>query len=111
VRAINRLGPDIVWLAMGVPREQEFYMRFAHAMPRVGLIKTSGGLFNFLSASARRAPQWMQDRGLEWVYRMGQDPRRLMLRYLTTSPHAALLMLTRRNRHTSSRQLGDDLDG
>lgn len=110
VREINRLGPDIVWLAMGVPREQEFYMRFAHAMPRVGLIKTSGGLFNFLSASASRAPQWMQERGLEWVYRMGKEPRRLMLRYLTTSPHAALLMLTRRNRETVSRQLGSDLE-
>ncbi|MHA6690293.1 WecB/TagA/CpsF family glycosyltransferase [Devosia sp. A449] len=110
VREINRLGPDIVWLALGVPREQEFYMRFAHAMPRVGLIKTSGGLFNFLSASANRAPQWMQDKGLEWVYRLGQDPKRLMLRYLTTGPHAALLMLTRRNKQTASRQLGCDLD-
>lgn len=69
VRDINRIGPDILWLALGVPREQEFYMRFAHAMPNVGLIKTSGGLFNFLSASAQRAPLWMQERGLEWVYR------------------------------------------
>lgn len=109
VRDINRLGPDIVWLALGVPREQEFYMRFAHAMPRVGLIKTSGGLFNFLSASASRAPQWMQDKGLEWVYRLSQDPKRLMLRYLTTSPHAALLMLTRRNRERVDRQLGSDM--
>lgn len=65
VREIDRLRPNILWLALGVPREQEFYMRFAHAMPHVGLIKTSGGLFNFLSASAKRAPAWMQQNGLE----------------------------------------------
>lgn len=111
VREIDRLGPDIVWLALGVPREQEFYMRFAHAMPNVGLIKTSGGLFNFLSASAPRAPQWMQDRGLEWIFRMAQEPQRLMLRYLTTSPHAALLMLTRRTRQLDQRRLGEDIGG
>jgi N-acetylglucosaminyldiphosphoundecaprenol N-acetyl-beta-D-mannosaminyltransferase len=110
VREIDRLGPDLLWLALGVPREQEFYMRFAHAMPHVGLIKTSGGLFNFLSTSALRAPQWMQDKGLEWVYRMGKEPRRLMFRYLTTSPHAALLMLTRRDRTLTTRALGSDLD-
>ncbi|UJW87652.1 WecB/TagA/CpsF family glycosyltransferase [Devosia sp. SL43] len=110
VREIDRLRPDILWLGLGVPREQEFYMRFAHAMPNVGLIKTCGGLFNFLSASAQRAPQWMQDSGLEWVYRMGRDPRRLMLRYLTTSPHAAMLMLTRSKRGASASQLGSDID-
>lgn len=109
VREIDRLGPDIVWLALGVPREQEFYMRFAHAMPNVGLIKTSGGLFNFLSASAPRAPQWMRDQGLEWVFRMAREPRRLMLRYLTTGPHAALLMLSRRNTRRSNRRLGEDV--
>jgi len=109
VREIDRLGPDIVWLALGVPREQEFYMRFAHAMPNVGLIKTSGGLFNFLSASAPRAPQWMQERGLEWVFRMAREPRRLMLRYLTTSPHALVLMLTRRSRRRDEKRLGGDI--
>ena len=107
---IDRLRPDILWLGLGVPREQEFYMRFAHAMPNVGLIKTCGGLFNFLSASAQRAPLWMQERGLEWVYRMGREPRRLVFRYLTTSPHAAMLMLARRQRGTRVSQLGNDIE-
>ncbi|KFC62709.1 Glycosyl transferase, WecB/TagA/CpsF family [Devosia sp. LC5] len=110
VRDIDRLGPDIVWLGLGVPREQEFYMRFAHAMPNVGLIKTSGGLFNFLSASAARAPQWMQDNGLEWAYRMGREPRRLLFRYLTTSPHAAMLMLTRQKWGKGIAELGERID-
>lgn len=109
-REINEHAPAILWVGLGVPREQEFYMRFAHAMPRVGLIKTCGGLFNFLSASAERAPQWMQDRGLEWLHRLRQDPRRLALRYLTTNPHAAMLMLTRRRRGVVERRLGRDIE-
>ncbi|HTM77209.1 MAG TPA: WecB/TagA/CpsF family glycosyltransferase [Devosia sp.] len=110
VAEINAIGPDLLWVALGVPREQQFYMRFAHALPNVGLIKTSGGLFNFLSASARRAPQWMQNSGFEWVYRLRQEPRRLLLRYLTTSPHAALLMLTRRKPGRRIVELGHDRD-
>jgi N-acetylglucosaminyldiphosphoundecaprenol N-acetyl-beta-D-mannosaminyltransferase len=110
VAEIDRIGPDLLWLALGVPREQQFYMRFAHALPNVGLIKTSGGLFNFLSASARRAPLWMQQRGFEWAYRMSQEPKRLFLRYLTTNPHAALLMMTRRKIGTNIVQLGDEPD-
>ena len=110
VREIDRLRPDILWLALGVPREQEFYMRFAHALPHVGLIKTSGGLFNFLSASAKRAPEWMQKSGLEWAHRAAREPRRLLFRYLTTSPHAALLMVTRRREGSVMDELGEKVD-
>ncbi|HTM77866.1 MAG TPA: WecB/TagA/CpsF family glycosyltransferase [Devosia sp.] len=108
VAEINAIGPDLLWVALGVPREQQFYMRFAHALPNVGVIKTSGGLFNFLSASASRAPQWMQNSGFEWVYRLQQEPRRLLLRYLTTSPHAAMLMLTKRKPGRQIIELGQD---
>lgn len=108
VAEINAVGPDLLWVALGVPREQQFYMRFAHALPNVGLIKTSGGLFNFLSSSASRAPQWLQDNGLEWAYRLGQEPRRLLMRYLTTNPHAAMLMLTQRQLGRRICHLGRD---
>lgn len=107
---INAIGPDLLWVGLGVPREQQFYMRFAHAMPNVGLIKTSGGLFNFLSSSASRAPRWLQDSGLEWAYRLGQEPRRLLLRYLTTNPHAAMLMVTQRKPGRRICHLGRDRD-
>ena len=91
---INARAPDILWVSLGAPREQHFYMRFAHDLPNVGLIKTSGGLFNFLSGSARRAPVWMQRAGLEWAWRVGLEPRRLMWRYVSTNPRAALLLLS-----------------
>ena len=92
---IDALKPDIVWLALGVPREQEFVRDHAHLLPNVGLIKTSGGLLNFLSGSRRRAPLWMQRLGLEWAFRVGLEPRRLGWRYLTTNPTAMFMILTR----------------
>lgn len=97
VAEIDALAPDILWVALGVPREQEFSLKYADALPNVGIIKMSGGLFNFLSGTRRRAPLWMQNCGLEWLFRLAQEPRRLFWRYAITSPHAAFLLL----RHSS----------
>ncbi len=91
---INALAPDILWLAMGVPLEQQFVDAHRRRLRNVKMIKTSGGLFDFIAGSKRRAPEWMQRAGLEWAFRMGLEPRRLALRYLTTNPLAAYLLLT-----------------
>ena len=94
IEEINELAPDILWVALGVPREQEFCRRHAEKMPNVGMIKTSGGLLNFLSGTRRRAPRWMQQIGLEWLYRVVyQEPHRLFWRYAVTNPHALYLIL------------------
>jgi exopolysaccharide biosynthesis WecB/TagA/CpsF family protein len=95
VAEINALRPDILWIGMGVPAEQEFALRHRTRLTNVGVIKTSGGLFDFLSGKNPRAPHWMQSIGLEWLYRTMNEPRRLLLRYLTTNPHAIYLLLTR----------------
>jgi exopolysaccharide biosynthesis WecB/TagA/CpsF family protein len=92
---INTLAPDILWLGLGVPREQIFVRDHAAALGNVGLIKTSGGLFNFLSGTRSRAPQWIQNIGLEWLWRTAQEPKRLFWRYAVTNPHAAYLLVTR----------------
>jgi N-acetylglucosaminyldiphosphoundecaprenol N-acetyl-beta-D-mannosaminyltransferase len=92
---IDALKPDILWLAMGVPHEQNFVARHAAKLPNVGMIKTSGGLFNFLSGTNSRAPQWMQRASLEWAYRIWLEPRRLFWRYAVTNPKALYLMATR----------------
>jgi exopolysaccharide biosynthesis WecB/TagA/CpsF family protein len=90
---IDRLAPDILWLGLGVPLEQKFVRDFADRLPNVGLIKTSGGLFNFLSGRNRRAPRWMQRAGFEWLWRTLLEPRRLFWRYLTTNPRALYAIL------------------
>ncbi|ABD05721.1 glycosyl transferase, WecB/TagA/CpsF family [Rhodopseudomonas palustris HaA2] len=94
-RQIAELAPDILWISMGVPREQLFIGRHRHRLTTVGVIKTSGGLFDFLSGSKPRAPLWMQRVGLEWLWRMALEPRRLGMRYLRTNPYAMYLLLTR----------------
>jgi N-acetylglucosaminyldiphosphoundecaprenol N-acetyl-beta-D-mannosaminyltransferase len=92
---IATLGPDILWVSMGVPREQQFVVRNRNRLTSVGVIKTSGGLFDFVSGTKPRAPAWMQQVGLEWLWRAGLEPKRLGWRYLRTNPSALYLLLTR----------------
>jgi N-acetylglucosaminyldiphosphoundecaprenol N-acetyl-beta-D-mannosaminyltransferase len=94
IELINAAHPDILWLGLGVPAEQAFAVRNRSRL-RVGLIKTSGGLFDYISGKNARAPQWMQRAGLEWAFRTYLEPRRLAGRYLATNPHALFLLLTR----------------
>ena len=95
VDEINALAPDYLWISLGVPYEQAFVEEFTPLLFNVGVIKTSGGLFNFLSGSRVRAPSWMQQAGLEWAWRIWLEPRRLFWRYLTTNPRALYLLLNR----------------
>jgi len=95
VDEINVLAPDYLWVALGVPYEQAFVEEYTPRLSNVGIIKTAGGLFNFLSGSRPRAPLWMQRAGLEWAWRIWLEPRRLFWRYLTTNPRALYLLLNK----------------
>jgi N-acetylglucosaminyldiphosphoundecaprenol N-acetyl-beta-D-mannosaminyltransferase len=95
VDEINALAPDYLWVALGVPYEQAFVEEYTSRLSNVGVIKTSGGLFNFLSGSKPRAPKWMQMAGLEWAWRIWLEPRRLFWRYLTTNPRALYLLFNK----------------
>jgi len=92
---IAALGPDILWVSMGVPYEQAFVVRHRARLTSVGVIKTSGGLFDFVSGTKPRAPAFMQKAGLEWLWRASLEPKRLGWRYLKTNPSAFYLLMTR----------------
>jgi exopolysaccharide biosynthesis WecB/TagA/CpsF family protein len=94
VADINAARPDILWVGMGTPAELAFSLRNRDLLTNVGLVKTSGGLFDHLSGRFRRAPPWMQSAGLEWLHRLALEPYRLSSRYLATNPHALFLLLT-----------------
>ena len=94
IDVINAAKPDILWIGLGVPLEQQFAVRNKHRFHNVGLIKTSGGLFDVLSGRKSRAPQWIITAGFEWAYRWYLEPARLAGRYLLTNPHALYLLLT-----------------
>jgi exopolysaccharide biosynthesis WecB/TagA/CpsF family protein len=102
IAGIEAARPEILWIGMGAPLELAFALRNRERLRHVGLIKTSGGLFDFLAQKNSRAPDWMQAAGLEWLYRLALEPRRLFLRYLTTNPHALYVLLTARGERRSS---------
>jgi exopolysaccharide biosynthesis WecB/TagA/CpsF family protein len=106
VDEINALAPDYLWIALGVPYEQAFVEEFTPRLSNVGVIKTSGGLFNFLSGSRARAPKWMQVVGLEWAWRIWLEPRRLFWRYLTTNPRALYLLFNKSKPSSRERAAG-----
>jgi N-acetylglucosaminyldiphosphoundecaprenol N-acetyl-beta-D-mannosaminyltransferase len=93
IAEINALGPDILWLCLGVPREQHFYRANAAKLTNVGIVKTAGGLFDHIAGKTTRAPLWVQKAGFEWLWRMLMEPRRLFWRYATTNPRAVWAML------------------
>ena len=106
VDEINALAPDYLWVALGVPYEQAFVEEYTSRLSNVGVIKTSGGLFNFLSGSRARAPKWMQAFGLEWAWRIWLEPRRLFWRYLTTNPRALYLLFNKSKSSNTERAPG-----
>jgi N-acetylglucosaminyldiphosphoundecaprenol N-acetyl-beta-D-mannosaminyltransferase len=78
---VRRSNADILFVAMGSPA-QEFWIESHFAATGARFALGVGGSFDHLSGLARRAPVWMQRAGLEWLYRLASDPRRLWRRYL-----------------------------
>jgi exopolysaccharide biosynthesis WecB/TagA/CpsF family protein len=93
-------GADVLWIALGKPKQEEFCVRNRDLLRGIGWLKTCGGLYAFLAGADKRAPKWMQNAGFEWAYRAFQDPRRLAWRYLTTNPRAFAAMLRSSSRVT-----------
>jgi N-acetylglucosaminyldiphosphoundecaprenol N-acetyl-beta-D-mannosaminyltransferase len=77
-------GADIVWVGLGLPKQDEWLRRNAPLIaPAVGL--GVGAAFDFLSGTKPRAPKWARDVGLEWLHRLMTEPRRLARRYAVTN--------------------------
>lgn len=81
-------GADVLWVGLGKPKQEIWCHQNREALAGVGVIKTCGGLYAFLCGDAPRAPEWMQSMGLEWLYRLKDDPRRLFKRYMITNVQA-----------------------
>lgn len=90
---VRASGADVLWVALGKPRQEFWSYQNRQHLAGVGWIKTCGGLYAFLAGDAPRAPRWMQALSLEWAFRLIKEPSRLGLRYLATNPHAMYVML------------------
>lgn len=81
VALIHRAAPDILWVGLSTPK-QELWMHEHRARVRVPVIVGVGAAFDFLTGRVKQAPFWMREHGLEWLFRLIQEPRRLWRRYL-----------------------------
>lgn len=98
--------PQVLFVGLGAPK-QELFIR-DHIRPiRVPLAIGIGGSFEILSGKLSRAPEWMGSSGLEWAYRLSQEPRRLWRRYLIGN--AEFVWYTLKSRFTSDTALEEDL--
>jgi N-acetylglucosaminyldiphosphoundecaprenol N-acetyl-beta-D-mannosaminyltransferase len=85
IEAINAAAPDIVWVGLSTPK-QERWMADHRAVIEAPVMVGVGAAFDFLSGRKRQAPRWIQDHGLEWLFRLCSEPRRLWRRYAYIVP-------------------------
>ncbi len=83
VERINAVKPDFIWVGLGAPK-QEIWMA-EHENRVHGVMLGVGAGFDFHAGTIKRAPKWMQELCMEWLYRISQDPKRLLWRYLDTN--------------------------
>jgi N-acetylglucosaminyldiphosphoundecaprenol N-acetyl-beta-D-mannosaminyltransferase len=81
---VAQARPDIVWVGLGTPKQERFMAGPGRTLD-AGLLVGVGAAFDFLSGRIRQAPRWIQRSGLEWLFRLCMEPRRLGKRYLTTN--------------------------
>jgi len=81
VNAINQSSPDILFVALGAPKQEIWSYRNRENLS-VGVVVAVGGAFDFLSGKTRRAPAFVQKMGIEWLWRLIHEPMRLWKRYL-----------------------------
>jgi N-acetylglucosaminyldiphosphoundecaprenol N-acetyl-beta-D-mannosaminyltransferase len=100
IRKINDSGADIVWVGLGTPK-QDWWVANHRPLLTAPVLIAVGAAFDFHTGRVRQAPAWMQDRGLEWLFRLGQDPKRLWRRYTVDNGEFVLKLGLRLSRDTT----------
>ncbi len=81
LKALKEAAPDICYVALGSPKQDIWNWRYCE-QAGVPVMVGVGGSFDFVTGRVRRAPQWLQKAGMEWLWRLCHEPRRLWKRYL-----------------------------
>jgi len=82
IRAINEARPDLLWIGMTAPKQEKWAFKHLSALDVNCHIGTIGAVFDFFAGTIQRAPEGWQRHGLEWLYRLIKEPRRLWRRYI-----------------------------
>ncbi len=85
VKRLNESGAAVIWVGLGSPK-QDLWMELYRPFLKAPLFIGVGAAFDMLAGVKSQAPKWMQRSGLEWVFRLAQEPRRLGRRYLVYNP-------------------------
>lgn len=94
-RQIDAARPDIVWVGLSTPKQERWMNRFRPRLAAPVLIGV-GAAFDFHAGLKPQAPRWVQRCGLEWLFRLGCEPRRLWKRYLVNNPQFLWYLLLQR---------------
>jgi N-acetylglucosaminyldiphosphoundecaprenol N-acetyl-beta-D-mannosaminyltransferase len=89
-RLVTGVAPDILWVGLSTPKQEKWMYEHRETLP-VPVMVGVGAAFDFYTGRVRQAPAWMQERGLEWLFRLRQEPKRLWRRYLVYGSEFALL--------------------
>ena len=82
VDAINAAGPDLLWIGMTAPKQEKWTYQHWSELKIHCHVGTIGAVFDFFAGTVKRAPLWWQNHGLEWLYRLLKEPRRMWRRYV-----------------------------
>ena len=85
VKTINLSGADVVWVGLSTPKQERWMSKYRPNL-NVPVLLGVGAAFDYNIGRIQRAPSWMQQCGLEWLYRLIQEPRRLWKRYFRNNP-------------------------
>jgi N-acetylglucosaminyldiphosphoundecaprenol N-acetyl-beta-D-mannosaminyltransferase len=85
IQLLDEVKPDIVWIGLSTPKQERFAASHAGIL-NAKLLIAVGAAFDFHAGLISQAPRWMQRSGLEWLYRLAMEPRRLWKRYLINNP-------------------------
>lgn len=101
VNKIRESGAKLLFVAITSPKKENFINKWKEELG-VDFVMGVGGTFDVVAGKVSRAPKWMQDAGLEWLYRVIQEPGRMWKRYLVTNSKFAWLLLKEKFKTASS---------
>jgi N-acetylglucosaminyldiphosphoundecaprenol N-acetyl-beta-D-mannosaminyltransferase len=103
IEDVNARRPDILLVGMGTPKQELWVQRNCERLD-VGALWTVGALFDYVSGRVPRAPAWLADNGLEWIFRLAIEPQRMWRRYLLGNPvFVSRVMAQARHHHHAER--------
>lgn len=96
IRTINDSGATVLAIGVGAPKQEKWLLRYRHRLVNIKVAMAIGATIDFEAGYIQRSPVWISDLGLEWLYRLIREPRRLWRRYLLEDVVFFKMLLARR---------------